>query len=103
MNTLLRGSYGTSSARRKIANLVSFNDVGIAALLEYALVCLKFKNVLAHSYMRCGCIAAHKNGVKEKCITAGFVLEPRRRETLNTYDREWPPAHHSPEKIGVDS
>ena len=40
--------------------MVSINDVGIAALPEYALVCIKFKNVLAHSYMRCGCIAAHK-------------------------------------------
>ena len=49
--------------------MVSFSDVRIAALLKYALVHLKLKNVLAHSYMRCGCIAAHKNGAKEKCIT----------------------------------
>ena len=82
--------------------MVSFSVVGIAALLEYALVHLKLKNVLVHSYMRCGFIAAHKNGVKEKCIT-GFVLGPRRRETLNTHDREWPPAHQSPEKIVADS
>ena len=80
--------------------MVSFSDVGIAALLEYALVHLKLKNVLVHSYMRCGCIAAHKNGVNEKCIT---VLLGPRRKTLNTHDREWPPAHQSPEKIVADS
>ncbi len=54
--------------------MVSFSDVGIAALLEYALVHLKLQNVLAHKYMRCGCIAAHKNGVKEKCITDWFCI-----------------------------
>lgn len=40
--------------------MVSFSDVGIAALLEYAVVQLKLKNVLVHGYMRCGCIVAIK-------------------------------------------
>ena len=59
---------GTIFVHRNIANMVSFNDVGIAALLEYALVHLKIKDVIVCGHTRCGGIAALENGVKENYI-----------------------------------
>ena len=77
--------------------MVSFSDVGIAALLKYALVHLKLGECscsqLHAMWFNCG---AQKNGMKEKCITGEFVLGPRRRETLNhsRFQPEWPKSLH---------
>ena len=38
--------------------MVSFNNVGIATFLEYALVHPKFKDVIVCGHTRCGGIAA---------------------------------------------
>lgn len=59
---------GTLFVHRNIANMVSFNDVGIAALLEYALVHLKIKDIIVCGHTRCGGIAALEGGVKENYI-----------------------------------
>ena len=59
---------GTIFVHRNIANMVSFNDVGIAALLEYALVHLKIKDVIVCGHTRCSGIAALEHGVKENYI-----------------------------------
>lgn len=59
---------GTLFVHRNIANMVSYNDVGIAALLEYALVHLKIKDVIVCGHTRCGGIAALEGGVKENYI-----------------------------------
>ena len=56
--------------------MVSFNNVGIATFLEYALVHLKFKNVIVCSHTRCGGIAALENGVKENYIADWLCVDP---------------------------
>ena len=56
--------------------MVSFNNVGIATFLEYALVHLKFKNVILCSHTRCGGIAALENGVKENYIADWLCVDP---------------------------
>ena len=74
---ILTGSRpGTIFVHRNIANLVSFNNVGIATFLEYALVHLKFKNVIVCSHTRCGGIAALENGVKENYIADWLGVDP---------------------------
>jgi carbonic anhydrase len=74
---ILTGSRpGTIFVHRNIANMVSFNNVGIATFLEYALVHPKFKDVIVCGHTRCGGIAALENGVKENYIADWLCVDP---------------------------
>ena len=56
--------------------MVSFNNVGIATFLEYALVHPKIKDVIVCGHTRCGGIAALENGVKENYIADWLCVDP---------------------------
>jgi len=60
---------GTMFVHRNIANIVSYNDPGLMAVLEYGLLHLKIKDVIVCGHTRCGGIEAVENGVDEYCIS----------------------------------
>ncbi len=68
---------GTLFVHRNVANIVAFNDVNIAAILEYGVKHLKIEDIIVCGHTRCGGIAAIEDGVHENyiadwlCIASG--------------------------------
>lgn len=68
---------GTLFVHRNVANIVSFNDVNIAAILEYGVKHLKIEDIIVCGHTRCGGIVAIEDGVSENyisdwlCISSG--------------------------------
>src|SRR5215470_19559936 len=54
---------GTIFVHRNVANIVSFNDVNIAAIVEYALDHLEIPDIVVCGHYKCGGIAALEGGV----------------------------------------
>lgn len=64
---------GTLFVHRNIANIVAFNDVNIAAILDYALLHLKVKDIVVCGHTRCGGIAALEAGYIEDSYIADWL------------------------------
>src|SRR5882724_2703529 len=60
---------GTMFVHRNVANIVSFNDVNLAALVEYAVTYLKIPDIIVCGHTRCGGIQAIEDGVTENYIS----------------------------------
>jgi carbonic anhydrase len=83
---------GTLFVHRNIANIVAFNDVNIAAILDYALLHLKVRDIVVCGHTRCGGIAALESGNVDEsyiadwlCIASGALVkteEAARRRKL---------------------
>ncbi len=57
--TVITGSKpGTFFVHRNIANIIAFNDVNVAAILEYAVNHLKITDIVVCGHTKCGGIAA---------------------------------------------
>ncbi len=65
---------GTMFVHRNIANLVSFSDVNLAAILEYALVHLKIPDVVVCGHTNCGGVRAIEDGVDESYIADWLLI-----------------------------
>lgn len=59
---------GTLFVHRNVANIVSFNDVNIASVVEFGLKHLKIADIVVCGHTRCGGIAAIEDGVHENYI-----------------------------------
>ena len=64
---------GTLFVHRNIANIVAFNDVNIAAILDYALLHLKIKDIVVCGHTRCGGIAALESGNVDESYIADWL------------------------------
>lgn len=68
---------GTMFVHRNVANIVAFNDVNIASIIEYGVTHLKIEDIIVCGHTRCGGIAAIEDGVHENyiadwlCIASG--------------------------------
>ena len=65
---------GTMFVHRNIANLVSFSDVNLAAILEYALVHLKIPDVVVCGHTNCGGVRGIEDGVDESYIADWLLI-----------------------------
>jgi len=79
---------GTIFVHRNIANIVAFNDVNIAAILEYALVHLKIRDIVVCGHTRCGGIAAIEDGVKENYIADWLLIASGAKEQADRIARD---------------
>ncbi len=79
---------GTIFVHRNIANIVAYNDVNIAAILEYALVHLKIRDVVVCGHTRCGGIAAIEDGVQENYIADWLLIASGAKEKVDALARE---------------
>jgi len=74
---------GTVFVHRNIANIVSFNDVNIAAILEYGLVHLKIEDIVVCGHTRCGGIQAIEDGVHENYIADWLCIATGAKEAAD--------------------
>lgn len=71
---------GTMFVHRNVANIVSFNDVNLAALVEYAIAHLKIPDIIVCGHTRCGGIAAIEDGVTENYISDWLLISSGAKE-----------------------
>ena len=74
---------GTMFVHRNIANIVAFNDVNIASILEYSVVHLKIEDIIVCGHTRCGGIAAIEDGVHENYIADWLCIATGAKEAAD--------------------
>jgi len=74
---------GTLFVHRNVANIVAFNDVNIASILEYAVVHLKIEDIIVCGHTRCGGIAAIEDGVRENYIADWLCIATGAKEAAD--------------------
>lgn len=72
---------GTMFVHRNVANIVAFNDVNVASLLEYAIVHLKIPDIIVCGHTKCGGIRAiEEGGVSEDYIADWLLIAQGAKE-----------------------
>lgn len=79
---------GTLFVHRNIANIVSFNDVNVAAIIEYALVHLKIEEIVVCGHYGCGGIRALEEGVSENYIADWLAIACIAKERVDRIAQE---------------
>lgn len=86
---LITGSKpGTIFVHRNVANIVAFNDVNIASILEFGLVHLKIEDIIVCGHTGCGGIAAIEDGVREHYIADWLCIAAPAKENADRAARE---------------
>jgi carbonic anhydrase len=65
---------GTMFVHRNIANIVSYNDVNVAAIIEYAVTYLKIPDIVVCGHTKCGGIHAIETGVEANYIADWLLI-----------------------------
>jgi carbonic anhydrase len=65
---------GTIFVHRNVANIVAYNDVNIAATIEYAITYLKIPDIVICGHTRCGGIAAVYDGIENHYIADWLLI-----------------------------
>jgi carbonic anhydrase len=79
---------GTIFVHRNIANIVAFNDVNVAAIIEYAITHLKIPDIVVCGHTRCGGIAAIEDGVEENYIADWLLIAGGAKEKVDRIAKE---------------
>ena len=74
---------GTMFVHRNVANIVAFNDVNVASIIEYGVVHLKIEDIIVCGHTRCGGIAAIEDGVHENYIADWLCIASGAKETVD--------------------
>lgn len=79
---------GTIFVHRNVANIVAFNDVNIAAIVEYAMAHLKIPDIIVCGHYNCGGIQALDEGVEENYIADWLLISGGAKEKVDRVARE---------------
>lgn len=79
---------GTIFVHRNVANIVGFNDLNIAAIVEYAMVHLKIPDIIVCGHYNCGGIQALDEGVGENYIADWLLISGEAKEKVDRMARE---------------
>jgi carbonic anhydrase len=79
---------GTMFVHRNVANIVSFNDVNVAALLEYGVIHLEIPDIIVCGHSRCGGIRAIEKGVSENYIADWLLIAAGVKEKVDRFALE---------------
>jgi carbonic anhydrase len=74
---------GTIFVHRNVANIVAFNDVNIAAIVEYAVAHLKIPDIIVCGHYNCGGILALDEGVEENYIADWLLISGGAKEKVD--------------------
>ncbi|MEF3367504.1 carbonic anhydrase [Methylocystis sp. 9N] len=74
---------GTMFVHRNVANIVAFNDVNVASIIEYAVEYLKIEDIIVCGHTGCGGIAAIEDGVHENYIADWLCIASGAKETVD--------------------
>lgn len=67
-------SPGTIFVHRNVANIVAFNDVNIASVIEYAVGTLRVTDIVICGHTKCGGIAAVDSGIEDHYIADWLLI-----------------------------
>ena len=79
---------GTIFVHRNVANIVAFNDVNIAAIVEYAVTHLKIPDIVICGHYNCGGIQALDEEVEENYIADWLLISGGAKEKVDRLARE---------------
>ena len=79
---------GTIFVHRNVANIVAFNDVNIAAVVEYAVAHLNIPDIIVCGHYNCGGIQALDEGVEENYIADWLLISGGAKEKVDRLARE---------------
>lgn len=79
---------GTIFVHRNVANIVAFNDVNIAAIVEYAMAHLKIPDIIVCGHYNCGGIQALDEGVEENYIADWLLISGGAKEKVERLAQE---------------
>ncbi len=79
---------GTLFVHRNVANIIAFNDVNVAAILEYGITHLKIPDIVVCGHTRCGGIAAIEDGVEENYIADWLLIAGGAKEKVDREAKE---------------
>ena len=65
---------GSIFVHRNIANIVSFNDVNIASIIEYAIKHLKIEDIVVCGHYNCGGVEAMLEGIEDTYIADWLLI-----------------------------
>lgn len=95
---ITRSAPGTIFVHRNIANIVAFNDVNIAAIVEYALVHLHIPDIVICGHYQCGGIKALDKGVDSHYIADWLLIAGGAKEKVDQLAKQQalsPEARHN--------
>lgn len=78
---------GSIFVHRNIANIVSFNDVNVASIVEYAVNHLKIPDIVVCGHYNCGGIQALEEGVSENYIADWLLISSGAKEKVDKIAR----------------
>lgn len=78
---------GTMFVHRNVANIIAFNDVNVASIIEYGVVHLKIEDIIVCGHTRCGGIAAIEDGVHENYIADWLCIASGAKEKADAMAR----------------
>jgi carbonic anhydrase len=80
---------GTVFVHRNVANIVSFNDVNVAAVIEYGVTQLHIRDIVICGHYGCGGIRALEEGnVKENYISDWLLIASGAKDRADRIARE---------------
>lgn len=79
---------GTIFVHRNVANIVAFNDVNIASIIEYATQHLKIPDIVVCGHTKCGGIQAIEDGVKANYIGDWLLIASGAKEAADRIAKE---------------
>jgi carbonic anhydrase len=65
---------GSIFVHRNVANIVAFNDINIASIIEYAVTHLKIPDIVVCGHYNCGGVQAMLDGVEEHYIADWLLI-----------------------------
>jgi carbonic anhydrase len=78
---------GTIFVHRNVANIVAFNDINVAAIIEYAVEYLKIPDIVICGHTKCGGIAAlHDANIEDHYICDWLLIANGAKESLDRID-----------------
>jgi carbonic anhydrase len=74
---------GTIFVHRNVANIVSYNDINVAAIIEFALVHLRIPDIVVCGHTRCGGIRALEDGAQERYIADWLLIASEAKDAAD--------------------
>jgi carbonic anhydrase len=78
---------GTIFVHRNVANIVAYNDVNLAAIIEYGVTHLQIPDIVVCGHTKCGGIAAIEDGVHENYIADWLLIATGAKERADELAR----------------
>lgn len=79
---------GSIFVHRNVANIVAFNDINIASIIEYAIAHLKIPDIVVCGHYNCGGVRAMLDGVEEHYIADWLLIASGAIEKAKQMARE---------------